>query len=163
MPITKRVTARFNKRMRSSHSRAEVSPPAAIREESELREATAVRNLPIAVRPLTEARSEPVISHVESCALTHAPTPSSIRLSDYLRDARARAEEIIGDHPRHEGPNGTTCEPCLVAFPCDAVRAAEDVIAITARLRLAELVSSKALFEVMTELADLGAADTAHH
>jgi len=104
-----------------------------------------------------------VISHVESCALTHAPTPSSIRLSDYLRDARARAEEIIGDHPRHEGPNGTTCEPCLVAFPCDAVRAAEDVIAITARLRLAELVSSKALFEVMTELADLGAADTAHH
>jgi len=158
MPITKRVTARFHKRARSSHFRAELSPPAAVREESELRKEGEVRNLPIA-----EVRSEPVIPHVQSCALPHAPTPSSIRLSDYLRDARARAEQILGDHPRHEGPNGTTCELCLVGFPCDAVRAAEDVIAITARLRLAELVSSKALFEVITDLADLGAAGTADH
>ena len=148
MPITKRVTARFNKRARS-HPRAETAAPAAIREESELRDQSEVRNLPIA-----ETRSEPVISHVESCALAHSPTPSSIHLCAYLHDARARAEQILGDHPRHERPNGTTCEICLVEFPCDAVRAAEDVIAITARLRLAELVSSKALLEVVTDLME---------
>ena len=162
MPITRRVTARFNKRAKS-HPRAESSAPAAIRDESELQDESEVRDLAISSLPIEETRSEPVISHVESCALAHSPTPSSIQLCAYLRDARARAEQILGDHPRHEGPNGTSCQICLVEFPCDAVRAAEDVIAITAKLRLAELVSSKALLEVVTDLMEVRAEDKANH
>jgi hypothetical protein len=40
------------------------------------------------------------------------------------------------------------------------VRAAEDVIGITAKLHLGRPLSSKALLELMTDLVDLGATDT---
>lgn len=81
-------------------------------------------------------------------------------LSTYLREARVRAEEIRWQHPRREGPGGSTCQLCLVAYPCDAMRAAEDVIAISAMLHLGQPLSGAAVLELMTDLVALGATDT---
>jgi hypothetical protein len=149
MAITRRVTARFHKRARTA-SPIGAAPSGVRREESD------VRNLPV-----VETRSGLVATRAQTSRPTHAPTSRSISLSAYLRDARARAEEILREHPRHDGCTGATCQPCLVAYPCDAVRAAEDVIAISAKLHLGELLSSKALLEFMTDLVDLGATHTA--
>jgi len=149
MPITRRVTARYYKRARTA-SPTGASPSSVRREESD------VRNL-----PMIETRSGLVATHAQISRPTHATTSRSISLSAYLRDARARAEEILRQHPRHDGRTGTTCQPCLVDYPCDAVRAAEDVIAISAKLQLGRPLSSKALLELITDLVDLGASDTA--
>jgi hypothetical protein len=148
MSISRRVTARYYKRTRAA---LQTGPaPSGVH-----REGTDVRNLPV-----SEARSDLVATEAKISQPTAQPT-RSIRVSASLRDARARAEEILRDHPRRDGRTGTTCLICLTAYPCDAVRAAEDVIAITSRLRVGRLLSSKALLEVMTELVDPGAADTA--
>jgi hypothetical protein len=146
MPITRRVTARFHKRKAEALTTA--SPSGVRREESE------ERNLPI-----IETRSDLVAPRAQIPRPTRAPAPQSISLFEYLRDARTRAEEILREHPRHEGGNGTTCEPCLVAYPCDAVRAAQDVIAISAKLHLGRPLSGKTLLGLMTDLVDLGATD----
>ena len=148
MAITRRVTARFHKRTRTA-SLTGASPSSVPREEPD------GRNL-----PMIETRSCLVATRAQTSRPTHAPTSRSIGLSAYLRDARARAEEILRQHPRHDGRTGSTCQPCSVAYPCDAVRAAEDVIAITAKLYLGRPLSSKALLELMTDLVDLGATDT---
>jgi hypothetical protein len=80
------------------------------RREVERREENATRNLPV-----QEFRSGLV-----------AATPG--RSGFHQRsDARARAEQILGRHPCREGAK---CPTCAVDYPCDAVRAAEDVIAI---------------------------------
>ena len=153
MPISKRVTARFNKRARKT-SPTGASPSDVRREESD------VRNL-----PMIETRSGLVATRAQTPRPTPAPAPAptsrAIRLSVYLRDARTRAEEILRQHPRHDGPTGAMCQRCLVAHPCDGVHAAQDVIAITAKLHLGRPLSSKALLELMTDLVDLGATDTA--
>jgi hypothetical protein len=148
MAIGRRVTSRFYKRVRKV-SPTGASPSVDLREESD------VRNLPVA-----ETRSGLVAMHASSARHTHAPTSGSSRLSAYLRDARARAEQILREHPCHKGDTASTCQLCSLAYPCDAVRAAEDVIAISAKLQVGRLRSSKALLEFMMELADLGATDT---
>jgi hypothetical protein len=109
---------------------------------------------------MTEDRSGLVATRAQTSRPAHAPTSRSISLSAYLRDARARAEEILRQHPRHDGRAGSTCQPCLVDYPCDAVRAAEDVIAISAKLHLGRPLSSTALLQLMTDLVDLGATDS---
>jgi hypothetical protein len=145
MPITRRVTARFYKRAKAASTTA-APPSSARREESD------VRNLPI-----IETRSDLVAAQVTRP--TRAAASRSIGLSESLRDARTRAEQILRQHPRHDGRNGSTCEPCMVAYPCDAVRAAHDVIAISAKLHLGRALSGKALLELMTDLVDLGSSD----
>jgi hypothetical protein len=137
--ISRRVTARFNKRARTA-SLTGASPSGVRREESD------VRNLPV-----VETRSDLVATHAQTSRPTHAP--ASIGLAASLRDARARAEEILRDHPRRDGRKGPTCLVCLGAYPCDAVRAAEDVIAITGKLH--------PLLEVMVDLVDPGATNAA--
>jgi hypothetical protein len=146
MPITRRVTARFHKRKAAALTTAE--PSGVRREESD------ERNLPI-----IETRSDLVATRVQVARPTRAPASRSIGLAECLRDARARAEEILRQHPRHDGRNGSTCEACLVAYPCDAVRAAQDVIAISAKLHLGRPLSGKTLLALMTDLVELGAAD----
>src|SRR5262245_2849220 len=146
MTISRRVTARFHNRARMA-SRTPASPAEHRGEESD------VRNLPVA-----EPRSGLLAMHTPTRP-THAPTLASTRLSAYLRDARARAERVLRDHPRSEGNVASTCQLCMLAFPCDAVRVAEDVIAISAKLEVGRLLSTKALLELMTDLVDLGAAD----
>lgn len=151
MPITRRVTAGFRKRARKA-SLTGASPSSVPREEPD------VRNL-----PMIETRSGLVATRAQTAQTsrpTHAPTSRSISLSAYLRDARGRAEKILRQHPRHDGRTDSTCQLCLVAYPCDAVRAAEDVIAITAKLHVGRPLSSKALLQLMTDLVDLGATDT---
>jgi hypothetical protein len=148
MAITRRVTARFHKRARTA-SLTGSSPSGVRREESD------VRNL-----PMIETLSGLVDTRAQTSRPTRAPTSRAMSLSAYLRDARARAEEILRQHPRHDGRTGATCQPCLAAYPCDAVRASEDVIAISAKLHLGRPLSSKALLELMTDLVDLGATDT---
>ncbi len=148
MAIRKRVTARFYKRARTA-SPTGASPSDDRQEES------GVCNLPVA-----ETHSGLVTAHAPASRPTRAPTSGSSNLSAYLREARARAEEILREHPRHEGRSDSTCQLCLVAYPCDAARAAQDVIAISAKLHLGRLDSSKALLAVMTDLVDLGTRDT---
>lgn len=151
MAISRRVTARFYKRARTA-SLAAASRPAERREES------AVPNLPV-----TETRSGLVARQTPAQPTrirpTHAPTTGSTRLSDYLRDARGRAEQILRDHPCSEGNGAATCQLCLLAYPCDAARAAEDVIAIGSKLDVGRLRSTKALLELMSDLVELGATD----
>jgi hypothetical protein len=147
MTITRRVTARFHKRARTA-SPTGASTSGVRREESD------ERNL-----PMVGTHSDLVATHAQTSRLTHAPSSKSVSLCAYLRDARARAEEILQQHPRHDERTGSTCPTCLVAYPCDAVRAAADVTAITAKLSLGRL-SSKALLELMIDLVDLGATDT---
>ena len=160
MSISRRVTARYNRRKRMGVLKPDASPSYNRREEPDAfrddQEECRVANLPVA-----EFRSDPTPT---SPAPTHsAPTVDdrrSMSLCRTLRDARARAEEILWQHPRHEVPGGSTsCQLCLVAYPCDAIRAAEDVIAISARLHLGESLSGSALLELMNELVDLGAVD----
>jgi hypothetical protein len=169
MPISRRVTARFHKRARTVSLANK--PSSDVR-----REQSTVTNLPVVeTRAPAEDRS-PVETHsdlvtaltqtsrsqrVTTASANAQPTSESAGFSAYLRDARARAEQILADHPRHEGPNGTSCQPCLVKYPCDAVRAAEDVIGITKKLDLERLLSSRALLQFLTELVELGAAETA--
>jgi hypothetical protein len=145
MTLNRRVTARFHKRARTASRTA--SPPDVSCGESDVHD-----------RPVDETGSNLVARHAQISRPAHA---TAISLAACLRDARARAEEILREHPRFEGTTGATCEPCLAAYPCDAARAAEDVIAITSRLQLPRLVSSKALLELMTDLLDLGATDQA--
>jgi hypothetical protein len=140
--ISRRVTARFHKRARTA-SRTPAPSPGNCREESD------ERNLPVTETPL---------AHLVRTPAPAVPTSGST-LSAYLRDARARAEQVLRDHPRSEGNAASTCQLCMLAYPCDAVRAAEDVIAISTKLELGKLRSSKALLEFMTDLVDLGAAD----
>ena len=104
--IRRRVTARFHSRSRS----APTAPMAAPLPTSERREENATRNLPV-----REPRSGLVAA---------TPGRSGFRQRS---DARERAEEILARHPRFEG---STCPMCAVEYPCDAARAAEDVIAI---------------------------------
>jgi len=147
MGISKRVTARYYKRVRTA-SPASASPSVVRREESD------VRNLPAVEThsPAAEAHSDLVTAQTQISRPTHAEITTSTSLYAHLRDARARAEQILREHPRHDGRTGATCQPCLVDYPCDAVRAAEDVIAITDKLRVRRLDSSKDLLKVMTEL-----------
>jgi hypothetical protein len=95
-------------------------------------------------------------AHAPTARPARAPASGSNRLSAYLRDARARADQILREHPRSEGDTAPTCQLCLLAYPCDAVRAAEDVIEISTKLQLDRLVASKDLLELMTDLVDLG-------
>ena len=148
MSISRRVTARFHKRAKTA-SPTGASPSGVRREESDVR-----------ILPVAETRSDLVATHAQTSRTTHAPSSKSVSLSAYLRDARARAEKILQQHPRHDGRTGSTCPTCLVAYPCDAVRAAADVTAITTKLHLSRLPSSKALLELMIDLVDLGATDT---
>lgn len=146
MPISRRVTARFHKRTRKA-------PPTAAAPSADRREESDVRIVPVA-RPRSG-----LVAMQTPTRPTHAPTSESTRLSVYLRDARARAEQILRDHPRSDGNLASTCQLCMLAYPCDAVRAAEDVIAISAKLALGPPLSTRALLEFMTDLADLGATD----
>ena len=170
MPITRRITARYYKRARTKSlaGASGASPSSVPREEPE------VRNLPISetlsglvttsaqTSPPTHAPAQKAIPEAPtSKAIVHAPAAKAISLSAHLRDARARAEEILRQHPRHDGRTGATCQPCLVDFPCDAVRAAQDVIAITAKLHVGRPLSNKALLELLSELVDLGATGAA--
>jgi hypothetical protein len=143
MAISRRVTARFHKRVR----RGAVSNGSS----GVLPDASNVKQLPV---------PEALSGLVAPCKQATRPKPAtisrSIRLSTYLLDARARAEEILREHPHHDGCTGATCQACLAAYPCDAARAAQDVIAICEELHLGRLLSSKALLELMTELVDLG-------
>jgi hypothetical protein len=147
MGISKRVTARYYKRVRTA-SPASASPSVVRREESDMRNLPAVETH----SPAAEGHSDLVSAHAQISRPTHAEISTSISLWAHLRDARARAEQILRDHPRPDGRTGATCQPCLVDYPCDAVRAAEDVIAITDKLRVRRLDSSKDLLKVMTEL-----------
>ena len=153
MTISKRVTARFYKRERR------VSPihaPASSAGSGQ----SDVRNL-----PAMETRSGLVASQAKTAKPTtlpgRAPTSTSTHLTVSLRDARARAEEILRKHFSYEGRTGPTCHSCLDAYPCDAVRAAQDVTAITSKLHLDRLGSSTALIAFMIDLLELGSADTA--
>ena len=74
--------------------------------------------------------------------------PRTMSLSAYVRLARARAEDILRKHGRDEGRTDSTCELCLVSYPCDAVRAAEDMIAINAKLHPSRPLSGEALLEL---------------
>jgi hypothetical protein len=116
-----------------------------------------VRNLPVAE---PDVRNLPV-AELHSGRVDAPAAPPPVSLSSHLREARARAEEILWQHPRREGPWGSMCQLCLVAYPCDAMRAAEDVIAISAKLHLGQPLSGAALLELMTELVAPGAADSA--
>ena len=151
MTISRRVTARFNKRAR--HVRRE---PVSDASSGALPLPDEYNLHPL---PIPEALSGLVAPCKQATPLKQ-PKPAtisrSIRLSAYLRDARARAEEILREHPHHDGCTGATCQACLAAYPCDAARAAQDVIAICEELHLGRLLSSKALLELMIELVDLG-------
>ena len=157
MGISKRVTARYYKRVRTA-SPASASPSVVRREESDVRNLPAVEtHSPAAeahsdLSPAAEAHSDLVTAQTQISRPTHAEITTSTSLYAHLRDARARAEQILRDHPRPDGRTGATCQPCLVDYPCDAVRAAEDVIAITDKLRVRRLDSSKDLLKVMSEL-----------
>jgi hypothetical protein len=145
MAISRRITARFNKRVRTPR-------PALVALPDDVPKQTEVRNLPVA-----EARSDLVTPQAQTYQPKKpVPGPNSrpISLSAHLRDARARAEAILRQHPRDEGSARSTCQTCLFTYPCDAVRIAEDVIAITAALQLGGR-SSKSLLELMSELVDL--------
>jgi hypothetical protein len=88
-----------------------------------------VRNLPMA-----EPRTGLVAPPVE---------PRPISRAEHLRHARERADDIVLRHARVEGRGHATCPLCTVSYPCDAVRAAMDVIAISSEaLELAEVRSS---------------------
>ena len=140
MGISRRVTARFSSRTRTSSPTTGASPSTDDRGKPD------ARNLPGA-----DLQSDLVDTLVDS---------RPVSLSAYLRTARARAEEILWQHPRRESPTASTCELCLVAYPCDAIRAAEDVIAISEKLHLCEPLSGAALLELMTHLVDLAATDS---
>lgn len=148
MSISRRVTARFHKRVRKA------SPTGASPSE-ECREGSDVRNLPVA-----ETRSDLVAARAAAARPTLALTSRSSSLSACLRDARARADQILREHARQEEDTAPTCQLCSLAYPCDAVRAAEDVIAISAKLQVGRPLSSKALLELMTDLVELGGTDT---
>ena len=160
MTIRRRVTARFNKRVR----RGPVSdaPSGALPVESAPIESVPVESAPVEsvesnvqVLPIAEARSGPVATSAQATR-PKATISRAIRLSVYLRDARGRAEEILREHSQDDGRTGATCQACLAAYPCDAVRAAQDVIAISEELHFGRLLSSRALLQLMTELVDLG-------
>jgi hypothetical protein len=140
MEIRRRVTARFSSRRRKS-SPTGASPSIGDRGESD------VRNLPAA-------------DHQSGGLVATVAAPRPISLSAYLRTARAHAEEILWQHPRRESPTASTCQLCLVTYPCDAIRAAEDVITISEKLHLCKPLSGAALLELMTQLVDLSATDT---
>ena len=145
MTISRRVTARFHKRVRKASpvGASVASPSVDHREEPEVR-----------ILPVTETRSGFVAPR--TARLTYAPTSESLGLSAHLRRARSRAEQVLREHPRHEDPTIPTCQVCLLAYPCDAVQIAEDVIAISEKLQVDRLRSSKALLEFMTDLVDQG-------
>jgi hypothetical protein len=166
MAIQRRVTARFRSRRRAASATPGASPSGDDLGNFDLRSllvdesdsgGVAARKSDMRNLPVAESGSGGV-------GALPAPGPTAPRpmsLSSHLREARARAEEILWQHPRREGPTGSTCQLCLVAYPCDAMRAAEDVIAISAKLRLGQPVSGAALLELMTELVALGAPDRA--
>jgi hypothetical protein len=172
MGISRRVTARYNKRMRTVR-------PIPAPTTGDLREQSAVSNLPVAEsvpesrsdlvahappehapapenRPALEHRPAPEHRPVPEHRPAPAPAPRSSRLSALVRNARGRAETILRQHPRREETGGATCQLCLFAYPCDAVRIAEDVISITEKLQLGRLGSSQALLDLVIELVDLG-------
>src|SRR5262245_21581524 len=160
MPISKRVTARFYKRARTRPtSIASASPSCVRREDSEL------HNLPVVETPVVEPAVEAPVMETHSNLVaqtfrTSRALSRSISFSDYLRDARTRAEKILREHPRYDGSTGPTCEPCLAAYPCDAAKAAEDVISIVSRLHHpGRFLASRALLDFMADLVDLAATD----
>jgi hypothetical protein len=155
MAITRRVTARY----RSRHMAASQTPAASPSGDNPGK--SDVRNLPVAELHsgiVDEPAASPPVSRFSNL---REAAPPPVSLSSHLCEARARAEEILSQHPRREGPWGSMCQLCLVAYPCDAMRAAGDVIAISAKLQLGQPLSGAALLELMTELVALGATDTA--
>ena len=150
MAIRKRITARFHKRVRTAAA-TDASGSDTRREESD------ARDLPVAGTRsglVAIGAAAPRPAKAPTTRPARVPSSGSIRLSTYLRDARARAEQILREHPRSD--TASTCQLCSLAYPCDAVRAAEDVIEISAKLRLDRLGSSRDLLELMTDLVDLG-------
>ena len=123
-----------------------------------------MRNLPVAGAPTglvaTPAHTALTAKPIHAPA---PPAPNPISITAHLRAARARAEAILREHPLHEGPSGSSCQSCLLAYPCDAVQAAQDVIAITTKLQPGRLGSSRALVEFMADLVELRATDTDRH
>ena len=160
MPISRRVTARFNKRERRSAAASLAAPPVA---QPEAREKIDTRNLPAIEIPVPDLRSELLTAPAQVLARerpekserVEAPRPAS--LSAHLREARARAAEIIRQHPCRDELTGPACPSCVVSYPCDAVRAARDVIALSERLSLRPQVSGEALLALMADLVGLGA------
>jgi hypothetical protein len=115
MPITKRVTARYHSRRAARAPGA--SPLREQRQKSDVRDG------------FDEQKDRPTAHTdlVAECADLHQP----MSLSPNLGHIRARAEQILRRHPRGGGLTDPSCEICLVQYPCDAVQAAQDVIAIT--------------------------------
>ena len=145
MAITQRVTARFRS-ARGRHPRPAGRRPATSGKSD-------VRNLPVA-----ETRS----GLVARARRPPAGEPPTSRASASPRTCamRALAPRRSSRSTRVTRTCGSTCQPCLVAYPCDAMRAAEDVIAITAKLHLGQPLSGAALLELMTDLVALRATDT---
>ena len=56
-----------------------------------------------------------------------------------------------------DGLTGPACRPCTVAYPCDAVCAARDVIAICEKLVPGSPLSGEALLALVCDLVELGA------
>jgi hypothetical protein len=152
MTIRRRVTARYNSRARMRPSPG-VTPSVQHREETDAQDLPASPELappePPSVRaavplepPVVDAPSEDV-----------AP----MSFSAYVRDARDRAERIVRQHPARDGGFEAVCQPCVVAYPCDAVRAARDVLAISDALTLDEPVSRASIVELFSDLLDVRA------
>ena len=161
MSISRRVTARYNKRARAAKPNpaqlSGITPPA-----PEVQPEVCI--LPIATAPIAEARIEDSRSDLMASlpAPTYRPTspktppPRPVALATFVRDARSRAEKVLREHPRREEAHGSTCQLCSFAYPCDAVRVADDLILLSKRLQLGSFRSSKELLDFMNELVENG-------
>jgi hypothetical protein len=128
MSIRQRVTANYNKRHKWV---GRIRPES--RDFNERVETTTdpAHDLPVQCEPepITELMLEPPAREIRIAPVD--PRPAKRREPDgdaRLLEARARAEHVLKEHLEYDEYGSTRCVQCGFVFPCDAVRAAEDLL-----------------------------------